>query len=1139
MTKERRRIMKQKSKASRKTLQVESLEAKRLLAADWQNPLNALDVDASGESGVVAVSPLDALLVINELNVPQVSNADGSLPPMGDNPQPPYVDVDGNGIVSPLDAILVVNELNATSSTDGEGPIESFAPASFIAGSQAALSHLENDEDDDTLVNSTTDRKQAQSDIASNGTEAIIVWESLAQDGSSWGVYAQRYSVDGSKIGDEFQVNTTTRGPQMNPSVAIAADGTAMVVWQDDWADGSGWGITGRAFDSDNNPVTEELLINTTTRGSQSNPDIAENDGVFTVVWEGRGAGDNNGIFSSTVSTTDLTPTTETLVNSYTSGNQSRPSVDASDAGVVIAWDGKGPNDNLGVHMSLNGSDQIRINAASSGVQKFPSISISDDGVIAAAWQQTPAGRGIGVWARTFTQTDSGIDGSSTIQVNETERGAQKRPSIDHLANDGFVVSWFGKGDGDHNGVFSRTFDAGGVASDGEIQINHTTQAGQLRPAVVAVNDGFITTWQGRGTGDRRGIFARFSNSELAGPFRINDIANGTVNEGEEFTVTASVEDLDGTADAPVFSLADGAPATMTIDADTGVISWTPDEVDGPGVFEVTVVATEGVFSDSEVFTVTVDEVNQNPTVDAIANVSAAPGEAFSLAPVGADADLPAQTLTWSAALSDGSDLPSWLSIDSETGVLSGTPAEGDAGGMVVVTVTDSEGGSSSTTFDLTVSANSPPVVENSPGDVTATEAEAFSLDLSNVFTDPDGDALVLAIASGLPVWASFDATTGLITGTPGNADVGSTEITVTADDQNGGTAEDTFTITVSDINNFAPNMSDQVFRIFSDAPNGSSVGTVVAVDPDSADTVTYSITGGAAAGLFSIDSATGEITVTDSSGLTDPGTFLLDVQASDGTSTVDSVVTVYTASGATSVGYMLSAVDDDGNVLTSVPAGGTFNLVLSVQDTRATDPTGVFSAFTDIVYLSDFVSVAGDITHSATYPSGTSGDTSVAGIIDEAGGVDGLSELGGDVIEVLRLPMTVSDQIVDGTVITFSTNEADNLTTHPTLRFRDDTELPATEIDFGTLSLTVGAESQAALMLTASDDQSTGRSEFSEMELLSDTSPSSDLVVPARSASSSAIAKVAVIDSIFATDDSSEAEESHDEWDHIWNGGL
>ena len=475
-------------------------------------------------------------------------------------------------------------------------------------------------------------------------------------------------------------------------------------------------------------------------------------------------------------------------------------------------------------------------------------------------------------------------------------------------------------------------------------------------------------------------------------------------------------------------------------------------------------------------FIVTVDEVNQSPVLEEIDNLTATPDVAFSFMAVGTDADLLAQTLTYSATLDDGTDLPSWLSIDSETGVLSGTPVEGDAGGTIVVTVTDPDGASDSAQFVLTVSANNPPVVSSPLGEVTTDEGVALNLDANNVFTDPDGDTLVLS-ATDLPGWASFDPSTGVFSGTPDNGDVGSTVVTLTADDQNGATTDHMFTITVNDVNTFAVNLTDQVFRISPTAANGSVVGTLVATDPDPSDTISYSITGGDDAGLFDINSATGEITVADSTGLTDPGTFVLNVQASDGTNTSDALATVYTASAASTVSYSLQAVDPDNSdaVLSSVSAGQTVHLVLSVQDTRATDPTGVFSAFADIVYQSDLVSVAGDIVHSATYPSGTSGDTSVTGIIDEAGGVDGLSELGGEVIEVLRIPMTIGD-VADGTEIFFATNEADNLVTHPTLRFRDTVELPATEIDFGTLTLTVGTTAQAALSFGTGGRRAAGR---------------------------------------------------------------
>ena len=57
------------TKAARRRHIIEPLESRVLLAADWQNPIDPLDVDGSND----AISPLDALLVINELSAPSVS----------------------------------------------------------------------------------------------------------------------------------------------------------------------------------------------------------------------------------------------------------------------------------------------------------------------------------------------------------------------------------------------------------------------------------------------------------------------------------------------------------------------------------------------------------------------------------------------------------------------------------------------------------------------------------------------------------------------------------------------------------------------------------------------------------------------------------------------------------------------------------------------------------------------------------------------------------------------------------------------------------------------------------------------------------------------------------------------------------
>ncbi len=79
--------------------------------APWQNPRNPLDTDADG-----SIVPLDALLVINELNSEQYSDpASGELQtrPVPPNPAPVYLDVNGDNFVSPSDALQVINFLNS------------------------------------------------------------------------------------------------------------------------------------------------------------------------------------------------------------------------------------------------------------------------------------------------------------------------------------------------------------------------------------------------------------------------------------------------------------------------------------------------------------------------------------------------------------------------------------------------------------------------------------------------------------------------------------------------------------------------------------------------------------------------------------------------------------------------------------------------------------------------------------------------------------------------------------------------------------------------------------------------------------------------------------------------------------------
>jgi hypothetical protein len=68
----------------------------------WQNPTNPLDVDNNQR-----VTPIDALLVINQLN-----KARGGVLAGSSIPTFPYIDVNGDGRLSPTDALIVISALN-------------------------------------------------------------------------------------------------------------------------------------------------------------------------------------------------------------------------------------------------------------------------------------------------------------------------------------------------------------------------------------------------------------------------------------------------------------------------------------------------------------------------------------------------------------------------------------------------------------------------------------------------------------------------------------------------------------------------------------------------------------------------------------------------------------------------------------------------------------------------------------------------------------------------------------------------------------------------------------------------------------------------------------------------------------------
>ena len=147
------------------------------------------------------------------------------------------------------------------------------------------------------------------------------------------------------------------------------------------------------------------------------------------------------------------------------------------------------------------------------------------------------------------------------------------------------------------------------------------------------------------------------------------------------------------------------------------------------------------------------------------------------------------QTLTYSAT-----GLPAGLSINSSTGLISGTPTTAGTS-SVTVTAKDTTNASGSASFTWTINpAGGNTVTVTNPGSQTGTVGTAVSLQIHA--TDSASGQTLTYSATGLPTGLSINSSTGLISGTPSAA--GTFSVTVTAKDTTNASGSASFTWTIS-----------------------------------------------------------------------------------------------------------------------------------------------------------------------------------------------------------------------------------------------------------------------------------------------------------------------------------------------------
>jgi hypothetical protein len=310
---------------------------------------------------------------------------------------------------------------------------------------------------------------------------------------------------------------------------------------------------------------------------------------------------------------------------------------------------------------------------------------------------------------------------------------------------------------------------------------------------------------------------ANVTINENAGLQTVNlsGVTSGATNETQTLVVSASSSNT-GLIPTPAVNYS--SPST------TGSITFTPVAY-AYGSAIITVTVNDGGASNniiSRTFTVTVNPVNQQPTLNALANVNInenAGLQTVNLSGITSGATNENQTLVVSASSSNTNLVPNpavSYTSPSTTGSIAFTPVT-YAYGSAVVTVTVNDGGASnnivSRTFTVTVNpVNQPPTLDPLANLTINENAGLQTVNLTGITSGATNETqtLVVTASSGntslIPnptVHYTSPSATGSITFTPAASAYGSAVITVTVND--GGASNNivthTFTVTVNQVN--------------------------------------------------------------------------------------------------------------------------------------------------------------------------------------------------------------------------------------------------------------------------------------------------------------------------------------------------
>lgn len=322
-----------------------------------------------------------------------------------------------------------------------------------------------------------------------------------------------------------------------------------------------------------------------------------------------------------------------------------------------------------------------------------------------------------------------------------------------------------------------------GETADITITVTNGTQSASLAPFVITI------------TAPPNPTPPPSPNPPVNTPPQISGAPATTVVAGQAYTFLPTASDPDN--DTLVFSVAN-KPSWASFSTTTGQLAGTPAKTNVGTFSNITISVSDGKANTSlPAFAIVVQAPpNHAPTISGTPTASVVIGSGYAFAPTASDQD--GDALTFSIQ-----NKPTWATFSTSTGKLSGTPSSSQVGAYsnIVITVSDGKATTSLPAFTITVTAASSgaPTISGTPR-TTVTAGSAYSF--QPTASGASGRTLTFSIQNK-PTWATFSTSSGLLSGTPGAGDAGTTSnIVISVSDGTASASLAAFSITVNQVSN-------------------------------------------------------------------------------------------------------------------------------------------------------------------------------------------------------------------------------------------------------------------------------------------------------------------------------------------------